>query len=281
MPARLPDWIKPAHRKAPALARLGPLLRDLGVHTVCENARCPNLGECFGRGVATFLILGERCTRNCRFCAIDHGRPELPDPAEPARVAAAAARLASRHVVITSVTRDDLPDGGAAQYAETVCRVRDRARGAAVEVLVPDFRGDRQAVAVVLAAAPEVFAHNVETVPRLYRRVRSGADYNRSLGVLRQAAAARPGGVKSGLMVGLGERLAEVFEVLADLRAVGVDIVTVGQYLQPSPHQLPAARYVPPRTFARIGARARALGFREVSAAPLVRSSYHAGEPIG
>jgi len=278
--ARLPDWIKPPHPKRPALGRMTPVLRALGVHTVCEQARCPNVGECFGRGVATFLILGECCTRNCAFCAVAHGRPAPPDPEEPARVAAAAAHLGSRHVVITSVTRDDLADGGASYFAATVSQVRNRVPGAAVEVLVPDFAGNPQAVAAVLAAVPEVFGHNVETVPRLYPRVRQGADYQRSLAVLRWAAAHRGGATKSGLMVGLGEKLSEVWETLSDLRAAGVDMVTVGQYLQPSPAQLPVTRYVPPATFRRIASRALALGFREVSAAPLVRSSYHAGEML-
>jgi len=274
----IPDWIRPAARKRQALRELAPLLRGAGVHTVCEHARCPNLGECFSRGVVTFLILGERCTRRCRFCAIDHGPPVPPDPQEPARVAAAAARLGSRHVVITSVTRDDLPDGGAAHFAAVMWQVRDRAAAAAVEVLVPDFGGSREAAGAVLAARPEVFAHNVETVPRLYARVRAGADYGRSLGLLGQAAAARGSGVKSGLMVGLGEKMAEVEAVLADLRGVGVDMVTIGQYLQPSPRQLPVTRYVPPATFARLAARARSFGFREVSSGPLVRSSYQAGQ---
>jgi len=267
------------------LEGLGRALEQMGVHTVCQSARCPNVGECFGRGTATFMILGEVCTRNCRFCVVDHGKPMPLDAEEPQRVAEAARWLGLRHVVVTSVTRDDLPDGGAAHFAATVAAVRERLPGATVEVLTPDFRGDRAAVQAVAAARPEVFNHNVETVPRLYPEVRPQADYQRSLRVLQwarvacRAQEASPGLVtKSGLMVGLGETGEEVAAVLSDLRGAGVDAVTIGQYLQPTREHYPVAEYVRPEVFQDYQRAALAMGFSHVLSGPLVRSSYHASE---
>jgi lipoic acid synthetase len=250
---------------------------ELGLHTVCEEARCPNLGECWAHRTATFMLLGDTCTRNCSFCAVAHGRPLPVDPDEPGRVAEAIRRLALQHVVVTSVDRDDLPDGGASHFADTVRAIKAALPSTRVEVLVPDFQGDAAAVATVCAAPVDVFNHNVETVPRLYRRVRPGARYERSLAVL--AAGRDPEGrrpTKAGLMLGLGEELAEVMAVLGDLRAVGCDIVTIGQYLRPSVSHVPLERYVHPEEFDALRREAEALGFRHVEAGPLVRSSYHA-----
>lgn len=257
------------------------LLEGLGLDTVCLSAACPNLGECFARRTATFLILGPVCTRNCRFCAVPKGTPRPVDPGEPRRVALAAAELQLRHVVITSVTRDDLPDGGAGQFAATVTAVREALPEATVEVLTPDFRGRPAALEKVMAAGPRVFNHNVETVPRLYPAARPQADYRRSLEVLRRAKEMRPGILtKSGLMVGLGEREEEVLAVLADLRSAGCDAVTIGQYLRPSKAHLPVREYLTPETFARYRARAREMGFRYVASGPLVRSSYLAEDAL-
>jgi len=242
---------------------------------VCEEARCPNLGECFSRGTATFMLLGDRCTRRCAYCSVTTERPLLPDPEEPQRVAEAAARMGLKYVVLTSVNRDDLHDGGAAHFAATVREVRRETPGAGIEVLTPDFKGDVSAVDTVLDAAPEVFNHNIETVPRLFPRLRPQGDYQRSLDVL--AAARRPSvRTKSGLMVGLGETDEEIEAVLADLRRVGVDIVTLGQYLRPSRAHEPVHRYVSPDGFTDLEIRARALGFPTVHAGVFVRSSYGA-----
>ncbi len=301
-PSRKPAWLKvkaPGPRQYRATAAL---LDELALHTVCRAARCPNKGECFAAGTATFLILGDVCTRACRFCAVDHAGeradrparppaafPGPPDAGEAGRLAEAAARLGLTHVVVTSVTRDDLPDGGAAQFAAAVRAVRERLPAATVEVLIPDLGGDDAALRAVLAACPDVLNHNLETVPRLYARVRPQADYLRSLEVLRRSAAwARaadtdaPGRplVKSGLMVGLGETADEVAGVLADCAAAGVDLVTIGQYLQPCAGCLPVARYVPPRELAGFARRGTELGML-VTAAPFVRSSYRAGELVG
>jgi len=279
---RLPDWLRPAAPKARQLATLGRRLAASGVNTVCQSARCPNIGECFGSGNATFMILGSACTRDCRFCAVNHDRPQPLDPEEPQRVAAAARSLNLRYAVITSVTRDDLGDGGAAHFAATVRAVRELLPKAGVEVLVPDFRGDAEAVRVVTAAAPTVFGHNVETVPRLYPQVRPQADYARSLEVLRRAREIAPETItKSGLMVGLGETEAEVTAVLRDLRDAGVSAVTIGQYLQPTREHLPVVDYVTPGTFERYQGEAREIGLRHVLSGPLVRSSYHALELVG
>lgn len=250
-------------------------LREGSLHSVCEEARCPNRGECFERRVATFLIGGSICTRACRFCSIATGRPAGLDPAEPQAVAEAAASLGLRHVVVTAVNRDDLADGGAAHFAATIGALRQRLPFATVEVLTPDFRGDAAAVSVVCAAAPDVFNHNVETVPRLYRRVRPGARYDRSLDVLRRAAVALPGRlVKSGLMVGHGETLEELSAVFRDLRAVGVNAVTIGQYYQPTQEQLPVAEDIPDDRYPQFEHAAREAGIAHVWAGRHVRSSY-------
>ncbi|HET91788.1 MAG TPA: lipoyl synthase [Chloroflexi bacterium] len=262
-----------------AVGRMERLLADLSLHTVCQEARCPNVAECFGRGTATFMILGDTCTRGCRFCAVKRGRPTPLDRLdnEPERVAEAAARLGLRHVVVTSVTRDDLPDGGASRFAATVQAMRCRLLDAAVEVLIPDFNGSCAALEVVLDARPDVLNHNLETVPRLYPQVRPGADYRRSLGVLAWAKTRAPQvTTKSGLMLGLGERTAEVLQVLYDLRQAQCDLLTLGQYLQPTARQFPVARYVPPAEFDWYREKAEAFGFRGVAAGPLVRSSHRA-----
>lgn len=277
----LPEWIRPALRKRPYLERLAPRLRALGVATVCESARCPNLGECFAGGEATFILLGEVCTRNCGFCAVQTGRPGAPDAAEPGRVARAVKELGLKHVVLTSVTRDDLPDGGAQHFAAAVNEIRQLVPAVSVEVLVPDFGGDAAAVRSVVAAAPEVFAHNVETVPRLYPQVRPQADWARSLQVLAQARACSEALlIKSGLMVGLGESREELIQAFRELRAAGADLLTVGQYLQPTPEHLPVVEYPPMEAYRELAAEAKRLGFRHVAAGPLVRSSYHAGEAL-
>jgi lipoic acid synthetase len=247
--------------------------------TVCEEARCPNLAECFARGTATFMLLGDRCTRRCGYCSVATGRPRPPDPGEPARVADAAARLRLRYVVLTAVARDDLSDGGASQFAATVEAVRARLPGAQVEVLTPDFKGEHAALRIVLGSRPDVFNHNVEMAPRLFPSLRPQGDYARSLELLRHARTLRPGQVtKSGLMLGLGETDAEVRQVLADLRESGVAIVTLGQYLRPTRDHAPVARYVPPSEFERWADEARALGFASVYSGVFVRSSFNAEE---
>jgi lipoyl synthase len=282
---RKPAWLRVRVPAAAPFRATAGLLDELALHTVCDSARCPNRGECFASGTATFLILGDACTRACGFCAIGRSpsHPAATDADEPLRVAAAAHRLGLAHVVVTSVTRDDLPDAGAGQYAATVRAIREALAAAGIEVLVPDFRGAPDALGLVLSARPDVLAHNLETVPRLYGEVRPGADYARSLALL--AAAARRKGsdaggptlVKTGFMLGLGETTGEVKSVLADCAAAGVDVVTVGQYLRPHDGCLPVARYVPPDEFAALAASGERLGLRIV-AGPLVRSSYHAAE---
>ncbi|MCY2928534.1 MAG: lipoyl synthase [Planctomycetota bacterium] len=278
---RRPAWLRKRVRANSRAQGVEGLLEELGLSTVCDGAHCPNRPECFAKGTATFMILGERCTRNCRFCAVAHGGAGPVRVEEPLAVAAAAARLKLRHVVVTSVTRDDLPDGGAGHFAATIRAIREAVPTAVVEVLTPDFQGDMAAVETVLAAGPDVFNHNVETVPRLYAAVRPQADYRRSLAVLTGAREiARRRGVrlytKSGLMVGLGESLEEIAQVLADLRAAGCDIVTIGQYLAPSKDHYPVARFVEPTEFDALAAQAKALGFAAVAAGPFVRSSYQA-----
>jgi lipoyl synthase len=274
---RHPPWLKVRAPGGPGYAETRRVVKELSLHTVCEEAHCPNLGECWGHKTATFMLLGDTCTRNCGFCAVAHGRPLAVDPHEPGRVAAAVARLGLRHVVVTSVDRDDLPDGGAAHFAATARSIRDAAPDCRVEVLVPDFQGNLASVATVVAAPVAIFNHNLETVPRLYRRVRPGARYERSLSVLE--AARDPVGrrrTKAGLMLGLGETRDEVLQVLNDARSVGCDVLTLGQYLRPSAEHLAVERYVTPEEFADLGKAARALGFLHVESAPLVRSSYHA-----
>jgi lipoyl synthase len=274
---RHPEWIKVRAARGSAVAETRNTLRSMHVHTVCEEARCPNLGECWGERTATFMLMGDVCTRNCGFCAVAHGRPQPLDPAEPARVAEAAARLGLRHVVVTSVDRDDLPDGGAGHFAATAREIKQRSGSCRIEVLTPDFRGDPNAIAAVVDAPIEILNHNLETVPRLYRRVRPAADYARSLDLLRFAKHRRPELLtKSGLMLGLGEGTDELLAVLAELRGTGCDILTLGQYLQPTSDHLPVERYVHPDEFADLRHRALALGFRHVESGPLVRSSYHA-----
>ena len=256
----------------------GNVIRDLRLETVCESAKCPNRTECWSQRTATFMILGNVCTRPCGFCSVPKGKTEALEADEPERVAEAAMRLGLRYVVITSVTRDDLADGGADHFYRSVLAVRQRT-GAAVEVLTPDFLGNRAAIERVIAAQPEVFNHNTETVPRLYTRVRRNADYRRTLDLLAQVKQSAPRmTTKSGLMLGLGETIAELLEVLADLRSVGCDILTLGQYLQPTPDHLPVEWYVPPDEFDEIGRLARRMGFSLVASGPFVRSSYHAGE---
>jgi lipoic acid synthetase len=275
---RRPEWLKVRMGRDGAM-RVRSLLRAAGLHTVCRSAACPNIGECFESGTATFLILGDLCTRACRFCNIREGKPEPPDPGEPERIAQVVGELGLRYAVVTSVTRDDLPDGGAGQFAEAVRAVRRTVPGCRVEVLVPDFGGSDEALRIVLEAAPDVLNHNVETVPRLYPLVRPGADFRRSLELLRRAAAGAL--TKSGLMAGLGESADELRETIASIREAGVEMLTVGQYLQPSSRHLPVDRYYHPDEFAALGDYARGLGFRAVECAPLVRSSYHAERSAG
>jgi len=275
--SRKPDWIRAKLPGGRNYAEIRDLVRKGGLHTVCQSARCPNLGECWSERTATFMILGDRCTRNCRFCAVASGGAAPVDPDEPRRVAEAVRTLGLRYAVITSVTRDDLPLGGAEIFAETVRAIREMVPGCKVEVLVPDFKGSRQALDAVLEAEPDVLNHNVETVPRLYPLVRPGADFGRSLELLRRAGAA--GALtKSGLMVGLGERMNEVFDAMESLRGAGCTILTVGQYLRPSAAHLPVARYVEPREFREMRERGLEMGFAHVEAGPLVRSSYRAME---
>ncbi len=275
---RLPAWLRRSLPRGNANFFTDRLLRDLRLETVCENARCPNRPECYARKTATFMILGNVCTRPCGFCAVSRGKPSALEADEPDRVAEAAAVLGLRHVVITSVTRDDLADGGAEHFYRTVLAVRART-GAAVEVLTPDFLGDPAAIDRVLDARPDIYNHNLETVPRLYSRVRRNADYRRSLELLDRVKRREPTvQTKSGIMLGLGETCDEVLDLFADLRAVGCDLLTVGQYLRPSPRHLPVDRYVPPEEFDELGRMARRLGFARVASGPFVRSSYHADE---
>jgi len=274
---RLPRWLRKRIPTGPHGAEVRRTLEQLGLATVCRSANCPNQAECFARGTATFMILGDRCTRSCRFCAVEKGAPRPVDAAEGEAVAEASCRLALRHVVITSVTRDDLPDGGAGHFARVVRAVRGRLPRAVIEILTPDFQGDPAAVDAALAGGCDVFNHNVETVPRLYPAARPEADYRRSLRVLAHARRSAAGvHTKSGLMVGLGETRAEIRQVMRDLRDVGCEILTVGQYLSPSPDHLPVARFVEPAEFAEIEREATGLGFAAVAAGPFVRSSYHA-----
>ena len=265
----------------PTWGRLRSLLREKNLHTVCEEARCPNVAECWGQGTATFMILGDICTRACRFCAVTTGRPTGLDLEEPERVADAVELMDLRHAVITSVNRDDLADGGAGIFAETIRAVRRRCPDTTVEVLIPDFQGDWAALAIVMEEDPEILNHNVETVPRLYKAVRPGARYQRSLDLLRRAKELRPGALtKTGVMLGLGETAAELDALMEDLVWNSVDILTAGQYLQPTPAHLPVERFVPPEEFRAVAERGKAIGLRHVEAGPLVRSSYHAANQI-
>jgi lipoic acid synthetase len=274
-----PPWIRIRLSANPAVEQTRSLMRSLRLNTVCEEAACPNLSECWADRHATVMILGSVCTRACAFCNVDTGLPDPVDAEEPAHLARAVAELGLAHVVITSVDRDDLPDGGAGQFAASIARIRAQSPETTIEVLTPDFRRKPEALAQVLAAGPDVYNHNLETVPRLYRRVRPGADYRHSLKLLADAKALRPGVfTKSGIMVGLGEERDEVRAVMADLREADVDFLTVGQYLRPTPRHARVERYVPPQEFDEIASEARDLGFLLVSATPLTRSSYHAEE---
>ncbi len=282
-PARRPrpDWLRVRVPSGPTWGRLRTLLREKNLHTVCEEARCPNVAECWGQGTATFMILGDICTRACRFCAVTTGRPVGLDLEEPERVADAVELMELRHAVITSVNRDDLADGGAGIFAETIRAVRRRCPDTTVEVLIPDFQGDWAALAIVMEEDPEILNHNVETVPRLYKAVRPGARYQRSLDLLRRAKELRPGALtKTGVMLGLGETAEELDALMEDLVRNSVDILTAGQYLQPTPAHLPVERFVPPHEFRAVAERGKAMGLRHVEAGPLVRSSYHAANQI-
>jgi lipoic acid synthetase len=273
-----PDWLKVRLSQGPHFKQLKQLMREQGLHTICEEAACPNIGECWGEfRTASFLLLGDVCTRNCGFCDVTTGRPGEVDWTEPTRLAEAVARLELRHVVITSVTRDDLPDGGAAIFAATIRQLKRRDPSLGVEVLIPDFQGNWDALATVMEASPDILNHNLETVPRLYRRARPGGNYPHSLKLLADFKARHPHiPTKSGLMVGLGETDQEILEVMRDLRAHHVDMLTVGQYLQPSPHHLPVERFVHPDAFVAFEREAAALGFTHAAVGPMVRSSYHA-----
>ncbi len=272
-----PDWLRVRVRSTPELERVRRTVHDQRLHTVCHSAGCPNLGECWARGTATFMIGGNHCTRRCGFCDVATERPQALDPFEPARVAHAVEQLGLRFAVVTCVARDDLPDGGAGQMAATVRAIRRRCPGTGVEVLIADYKGDEAALRCVLDASPDVLNHNIETVERLQRRVRPAARYARSLGVLRRAGELRPDiPTKSGMILGMGERDEEIDATLRDLRAAGVRLLTLGQYLRPSPDHLPVDRWVTPEAFEAWRRRACALGFEEVAAGPLVRSSYHA-----
>ena len=277
MGRRHPDWIKVRSPGNPNYLRLKRLLRDHNLHTVCEEARCPNIGECWGHNTATFLILGDTCTRGCRFCSIDKGKPVTLDPEEPRNVGLVVKNLGLKHIVVTSVDRDDLPDGGSSHFARTVFWIKSLNPGIRVEVLIPDFQGDMKALETVVRSGIDVLNHNIETVPRLYKKVRAGHIYERSLNLLKSAKEMRPELLtKSGLMLGVGESIAEVMATLNDLRVNHVDIVTLGQYLQPSSKQLVVERYVTPDEFRGLRMQAEKLGFRHVESGPLVRSSYHA-----
>ncbi len=278
-PAPKPEWLKARAPVGENYHSLKQLARSLKLNTVCESAHCPNIGECWHHKTATFMMLGNLCTRRCGFCAVPKGRPEPIDFDEPRRVAEAVAELGLLHAVVTSVNRDDDLPGGARAVAQVIAEIRRQAPGCRVEVLIPDFQGDREAIRTVVEARPEVLNHNTESVPRLYRVVRSGARYERTLELLRYAKELRPAGLtKSGVMVGLGEETAELLEVFRDLAAVGCDILTIGQYLRPSRDHLPMARMYTPREFADLKTQALRMGFRHVESGPLVRSSYHAHE---
>jgi lipoic acid synthetase len=277
-PLRKPEWIRVRAPSSPRFFEIKAILREHRLHTVCEEASCPNIGECFGKGTATFMIMGDICTRRCPFCDVGHGRPLPLDPEEPANLAKTIAALRLRYVVVTSVDRDDLRDGGAQHFVDCIRAVREHSPGTQIEVLVPDFRGrmDR-ALAILEAAPPDVMNHNLETVPRLYRQARPGSDYAHSLALLAEFKSRVPGvPTKSGLMVGLGETDDEILATMRDMRAHDIDMLTIGQYLQPSGSHLPVARYVHPDTFAMFEREAQAMGFRHAAVGALVRSSYHA-----
>jgi lipoic acid synthetase len=278
---RKPDWLKVRAPGGPRYIRLKGLLREWNLHTVCEEAHCPNIGECWEDLTATFMILGDVCTRNCGYCAVTHGRPVWEDREEPERVAGAVKALGLEHVVVTSVNRDDLADGGAAVFAATVRAIRREAPGCRVEVLIPDFQGSAEALQAVLDARPDILNHNVETVPRLYKLARHGGRYERSLELFRRARRAAPDLLtKSGLILGLGEEHEELLATLSDIRAADVNILTLGQYLRPSPQHLPIVRFYRPDDFRELAEAGKRMGFAHVEAGPLVRSSYHAKRQV-
>ncbi len=274
-----PAWLRRKLPSGPEYEKVRSLIRDKDLHTVCQEAQCPNQFECFSKKTATFLILGSKCTRNCRFCNIEKGPMGPPDPDEPERVAQAAVRMNLRYVVVTSVTRDDLPDGGAGIFARTIHALRSRIKDVRVEVLIPDFQGDEKALETVLTAKPDVLNHNLETVRRLYLKVRPEADYDRSLELIRRVKRISPAiPAKSGIMLGLGEKVEEIRQAIGDLYAADCRILTMGQYLQPSKSHLPVSRFVPPEEFEQLRKFAMETGFSKVASGPFVRSSYHAGE---
>ena len=276
-----PDWLKVRAPGSENYQRLKGLMRTLGLHTVCEEANCPNIGECWHNGTATFMILGDTCTRSCGYCNVIHGAPKPPDPLEPAHVASAVHAMELAHVVITSVDRDDLPDFGAGHFAQTIAETRARIPHCRIEVLIPDFKGDEAALRTVLDAGPDVLNHNIETVPRMYRMARPGGRYDRALQLLERSCSYAPDiPTKSGLMVGLGEEWDELVQTLRDLHSVGCRIVTIGQYLRPSLANLPMTRYYAPWEFAELKRIGMELGFGHVESGPLVRSSYHAHEQV-
>jgi len=274
---RKPDWLKVKMPGGEGYRLIDSYHRERGLNTVCRSAACPNQAECWGSGTVTFMILGDRCSRNCAFCNVQHDHPKPPDPAEAGKVATAVAELKLRHAVITSVTRDDLPDGGGACFAELVTAIRDQAPDCTIELLIPDLQGDASALQKILSAGPDILGHNIETVPRLYTLARAGADYRRSLTLLATSVRLAPEiPTKSGMMLGMGEREDEVVNVLKDLVAAGCKLLTLGQYLQPTKDHLPVDRYLSPAEFAALGDKALSLGFSHVESGPLVRSSYHA-----
>jgi lipoic acid synthetase len=281
LPERKPPWLKVKAPGGPNYVRLKHLMRDLDLHTVCEEAHCPNVGECWEHGTATFMILGDVCTRNCAYCAVAHGRPPVYDVAEPERVARAVAEMGLRHAVITSVDRDDLPDFGAYIFAETIRQIHAQLPECSVEVLVPDFQGTEASIRTVLEARPEIYNHNTETVPRLYKRCRPGGRYERVMRIFEFAKRTAPDiPTKTGIILGMGETVEEVVETMRDLRAVDVDILTLGQYLRPSDSHIPLDRYYTPEEFAALRDIGMEMGFRHVESGPLVRSSYHAWEQV-
>ena len=280
-----PDWIKVRAPASPEYFRTKAILGGLKLHSVCQEACCPNIGECFSHRTATFILMGDVCTRNCPYCAIAHGTVRPLDGDEPRRIGEAVARLGLQHAVVTSVNRDDLPDGGAAHFAATAHAIKTTHPPARVEVLVPDFQGSFASVETVVRSPIDIYNHNIETVPNLYRTVRPGGNYERSLGVIRHAKDSarrlgKPMLTKAGVMLGLGETNGEVLDAIRDLRGVGCDILTLGQYLRPSAEHIPVARYVPPAEFAQLKEAALAMGFRHVESGPLVRSSYHARDQV-
>ncbi len=280
-PRRKPGWLKVKAPGGPTYATLKGLMRELGLHTVCEEARCPNIGECWEHKAATFMILGDVCTRNCTYCAVAHGTPRAYDPAEPVRLAEAVERMGLRHVVITSVDRDDLPNGGAEAFAACIREIRARLPDTSVEVLIPDFKGSETALRIVMDAAPDILNHNLETAERLYRLARPGGRYHRALELLARARRMAPDALtKSGIILGLGEEWDEIIRCLQDLRRSDVNIVTLGQYLRPSDGHLPIARYYTPAEFTELREIGESMGFAHVEASPLTRSSYHAWSQI-